>query len=201
MLGDVVAQQLDYSLKNIPIPSEDAYTTRLIEKVESVLKRMRWKAFFYLKGPTTDDPKETYGLKSRKCPPQVDELKAFEDDALKMIEMIEFRRVADPFQQRLRSDIQKIRASPDIIVPADKTRNLYEVNKEQYTKLLSNNITKHYKPTPAETYDQINSEAQTQLYHSVLSTLLDSLEPLCFSKGKDQENTSYAILPTNTTSC
>ena len=28
-----------------------------------------YKAFFYLKGPTTDDPKETYGLKSRKCPP------------------------------------------------------------------------------------------------------------------------------------
>jgi hypothetical protein len=32
--------QFDYSLKNIPIPSQDAYLNNLIEKVESVTKRM-----------------------------------------------------------------------------------------------------------------------------------------------------------------
>ena len=41
---------IDYSLKNIPIPSADSYKRRLIEKVESVIRRMRWKAFFFLKG-------------------------------------------------------------------------------------------------------------------------------------------------------
>ena len=181
---------LDYSLKNIPITSEDTYTTRLIEKVESVLKQMRWNAFFCLKGPTTDDPKVTYDLKSRKCSPQVDELKAFKDDALTIIEMIEFRRVTDPFQQQLRSDIQKIRASPDIIVPADKTRNLYEVNKEQYTKLLSNNITKHYKPTPAHTYDQINSEAQTIAATLELDDIMDAYITL-----KDHKDNFSRSLP------
>ena len=33
--------RFDYSLKNIPIPSQDAYLRNLIEKVENVLKRMR----------------------------------------------------------------------------------------------------------------------------------------------------------------
>ena len=42
--------RLEYSLKNIPIPSRDNYLRNLIEKVESVLKRMRWKAHFFLKG-------------------------------------------------------------------------------------------------------------------------------------------------------
>ena len=36
-----------YSMKNIPLPLKNAYLKRLIEKVESVLKRMRWKAFSF----------------------------------------------------------------------------------------------------------------------------------------------------------
>ena len=37
----------DYSLKNIPIPSQRKYMKTLISKVESVVHRMRWKAFFF----------------------------------------------------------------------------------------------------------------------------------------------------------
>ena len=39
----------NYSTKNIPIPSRNSFKKRLIEKVESVIKRMRWKAFFFMK--------------------------------------------------------------------------------------------------------------------------------------------------------
>ena len=49
--------QFDYSLKNIPIPSQDAYLRNLIEKVENVLKRMRWKAHFFLKEEKNFQPK------------------------------------------------------------------------------------------------------------------------------------------------
>ena len=41
---------LGYSLKNIPIPPNNAYTARLIQKTESLIKRMRWKAHFFLHG-------------------------------------------------------------------------------------------------------------------------------------------------------
>ena len=34
----------NYSMKNIPVPSEKLYKTTLINKVELLIKRMRWKA-------------------------------------------------------------------------------------------------------------------------------------------------------------
>jgi len=35
-------------MKIIPIPPKDTYKISLLEKVESVIKRMRWKALFFL---------------------------------------------------------------------------------------------------------------------------------------------------------
>ena len=40
--------KFDYSLKNIPTPSKIWYQLRLIDKIESVIKRMHWKAHFFL---------------------------------------------------------------------------------------------------------------------------------------------------------
>ena len=37
----------DYSLKNIPIPSNQSYLKTMIEKVEAFIKRIRWKAYFF----------------------------------------------------------------------------------------------------------------------------------------------------------
>ena len=47
-----------------------------------------------------------------------------------------------------------------MIVPANKTRNLYAVPKKEYDKLHRENITKSYKPAPDETYKEINDEAR-----------------------------------------
>ena len=41
----------------------------LIEKVESVLKRMRWKAHFFLKGEKNQQNTNHFGLLSNKTPP------------------------------------------------------------------------------------------------------------------------------------
>ena len=128
---------LGYSLKNIPIPSPSTYTTALIKRTEDVIKRMRWKAFFFLRNDDldSDDPesKETFGFRTRKCPPRVNELEAFEDDLLKMIENIDFRTASNDLQRRLDKDIQKIKNSKDVIVPADKTRNLYACQRRNMT--------------------------------------------------------------------
>ena len=150
---------LGYSLKNIPIPSPTAYTTRLIEKVEDLIKRMRWRAFFFLKNEQAEeeqDRKERFGFRTRKCPPRIEELEAFENDLLKIIEDLQFRKTSNELQERLRQDTERIKKSKDVIVPADKTRNLYAVGKTRYEKLLCENITKAYKPAPARTYDEIN---------------------------------------------
>ena len=44
------------------------------------------------------------------------------------------------FQEKLKHDITEIRNSNKVIVPADKTRNLYKMEKEDYNKFLSENI-------------------------------------------------------------
>ena len=54
----------------------------LIEKAESVLKRMRWKAHFFLKGEKSQENTRNFGLSSNKTPPTVLELKPFEEDVI-----------------------------------------------------------------------------------------------------------------------
>ena len=84
MDAELTTTSLGYSLKNIPVPSRKEYKKQLIEKTQDVTKRMRWKAFHFLKGAEDrdddeddrDSNKETYGFKSRKCPPRIDEMKA-----------------------------------------------------------------------------------------------------------------------------
>ena len=154
---------LNYSLKNIPIPSQTSYMKRLIEKTESVMRRMRWRAYHYLRGKDEDrlPTEKHFGLHSRKSPPHVEELKAFEEDLAKLIENVTFRNVFhDSFQKTLRHDITHIKRSEAIFVSADKTRNLYELKKEQYEKLLKENTTKHYRSADERAYHDINSEAQ-----------------------------------------
>lgn len=191
---------LNYSLKNIPIPSPSLYTEKLIEKVESLIRRMRWRAFFFLKSGNDDgyrtSSKETYGFKSRKCPPQSEELEAFEEDLLKMVETIQFRKTTNEFQQRLRKDVERIRQSKDVIVPADKTRNLYAVRKDQYEKLLQNNITKNYKTAEPQTYIDINREAQGVAQDLELSDRIECMAKRgAYITLKDHKNNFGKALP------
>ena len=153
---------LPYSWKNIPIPPNDVYKKRLVEMVEDVIRRMRWKAFFFLRGENgeTQVSEEKYGLKSRKCPPQVNALKAFEEDMLKLIDDLEFKKTNDDFQKTLKADMRRIKKSDAVFVQSDKTRNLYEVDRKQYEKLLHENVTKHYKRAPPDAYKSINAAAK-----------------------------------------
>ena len=151
----------DYSLKNIPTPNKISYQVKLVEKIESVLKRMRWKAHFF----SSDDEaarerKETFGFKSRFYPPQSADLESFEKDVLDIIKSIEFKETTDEFQKKLKADISEIKQSPDVLVFADKTNNIYKMTPENHDKLVKENITKVYKKAPQKLESSINSEAK-----------------------------------------
>ena len=129
---------------------------------ESVSKQMRWRTFIYLRNEDEEDERGDgmhYGFNSLWCPPQIDELKSFEDDVARLIESVEFRTPCDNFQNTLRKDITHIKDSQAIFVPADKTRNLYRMGKAQYKKLLRENLTRHYRSSNEDAYDEINAEA------------------------------------------
>ena len=150
----------DYSLKNIPIPPKQQYKIKLIEKIESLVKRMRWKAHFFLNPDTTANDKNNYGFKSRGCPPRLKEMDAFEDDLFNVVNNITFRNITDKFQTTLKKDINKIKDSENVFIFADKTTNLYEMSPTQHKKLLTENITKTYQKAPRKLEAAINSEAK-----------------------------------------
>ena len=149
---------ISYSTKNIPLPSRKDYLQRLIEKTEQFLRRMRWKAHFFLNPDTTSSTKETYGFKSTKNPPPVEELKDFEDDMLKMIQSVKFKQVNNPFLKKLKEDTDHIKNEPKLLIAADKTTNFYKLEPSTYNELLEKNITKSYKKALPETTQAIHKE-------------------------------------------
>ena len=152
---------INYSLKNIGIPSKDQYRRRLIEKVESVTQRMRWKAYFFLNKKTKATSNDNFGLPSKAFAPPVPQMKAFEDDLLKLTSNITFRKVDDPFLNQIKDDMKNIRISNNVHVLADKSTNVYTTSVDNYNKLLQENVTKTYKIAEENIMDSINEELQT----------------------------------------
>ena len=155
----------EYSLKNIPLPSERTYLKCLTDKVDNFIRRLRWKAFWYdrKQNKTSNDDDEVpinYYFKTSNTPPTNIHLKAFEDELYEMIRNIEFTHVHDSFQSQLRRDVRDIRSSENVLVFADKSTNLYEVDKDTYSKLLNDNITHTYKKTHNGAIDTIDREAK-----------------------------------------
>ena len=147
----------DYSLKNIGVPSKDTYRLCLIEKVESVVTRMRWKADFFLNGQSKYE-RNNFGLKSKKSPPPVKEMKGFEEDLVLMVERLRFREVHDPFLTKINNDLKKVNSSTNMYILAVKTRTLYETTPDQYDKILKDNITKSYKLGETNMLNNVNED-------------------------------------------
>ena len=155
---------LDYSLKNIPLPSEYTYFKAMIDKTENFMKRLRWKVFFFEldKDESFDDTTDRYfGFKSEKTPPRHHKfLDPFERDMWDIISNISFSNHKSHFQKKLDSDIRKINKSDSIFIPADKTNNIYEIGKDSYNKLLHDNISRSYKKADEKIERDINIEAK-----------------------------------------
>ena len=65
------------------------------------------------------------------------------------------------FQTQLLNDVKKIKDSHKIFVPADKSRNIYLISKDEYQKLLTEDITKTYKMTNRRKVYDINNETNS----------------------------------------
>ena len=151
-------------MKNIPIPSKNSYMKGLLEKAEAFIRRLRWKAHFYEKGNSVDkdennNERNNFGFKSNHSPPQNKHLKPFENDLYDMIRSIEFKPVKSQFLKKLKDDVSEIKNSQNLYVFADKTTNIYKMEKEDYGKLLKDNISKSYKKSSCDVKKDIDKEA------------------------------------------
>ena len=152
---------INYSKKNIPTASIAQYKLILTSKIEKVRKRMRWKVLEFLgKLESNSNKNETYGFKSLKCSPAVEEMAQLENDFLLLIKNLEFTKAHNDFQMRLRDDTKEIKASNMMFGSADKSRHIYKMEKVEYKKLLQDNITKTYKKWNEKKLRDINFAAK-----------------------------------------
>ena len=150
---------MDYSDKNIPIPSRQDYKIHLLSKTEKFIKRIRWKALEFL-GKLESTEKETYGFKSRNCPPIVGEVANFEHDLMMMIKNIQFTNIKNDFQTKLRNAISDIQKCEKVLIPADESRNIYQMETGDYKKLLDDNIRRTCQKSDERKINNINKDAK-----------------------------------------
>ena len=111
------------------------YLNILIDNFELLVKRIQWKRRKGLFFENESGSTFKYGSETPKCPPQHKDLMEFQDDLQKMISNVLFRRVKNDFQNRIKNDIRSIQSSKKVFAFADKTRNIYEMEKSNYRSL------------------------------------------------------------------
>ena len=60
---------------------------------------------------------------------------------LLMVKNIKFCKVRNNFQMKLHEDLKEVRSSKKTLTFADKTSNMYRLDKKQYRRLLQNAVT------------------------------------------------------------
>ena len=76
------------------------------------------------------------------------------------IKNLEFKRVNNEFQSNLKNDIRQIRESNNLVVSADKSRNIYKVSKANFERMMHENVTKTYKKCNTNKSNSINLAKQ-----------------------------------------
>ena len=89
---------------------------------------MWWKAFYFSKKQLNPDEEllNTYRFKSEKTLPPNNDIIGFENNIYELIHNLRYCKVTNNFQKHLVNDIALLKSSKNIIVPVDKTTNLYE---------------------------------------------------------------------------
>ena len=87
-------------------------------------------------------------------------MEEFEEDLYGIATSIKYRNVNNNFQEKLKSDISKIKSSANMFIFADKTNNIYEMKPQDHEKLIMENITKTYQKAPDKLEKAINMRAK-----------------------------------------
>ena len=115
-------------------------------------------------------------------------MKQFEDDVAKMIENIKFRNYSDKFINMVEEDKKRVRTSQSVFIPADKTRNMYEMSAPAYDKLVTENVTKTYKLADINTAKNINTELKDIACHLNIANRIEPMaETPAFISLKDHK--------------
>ena len=100
----------------------------------------------------------------------------------------------------MKEDIKLINSSKNILLSADKTQNFYEIKKEDYEKIIHENVTKTYKKSDVSLPKKINKEAKRITKNFDVADRLNIMaKQECFVTIKDHKedyrtNPKYRLL-------
>ena len=178
---------LGHSVKDIPVPSRKEYKKMMINSYLRFTRNMRWRVLHFL-NPSRKQMKETFGFKSLKNPPVIDELVDFENDFRELVFNIEFEEKPNHFQQKLQSEKEKIMKEPHLIIGADKTSNFYKVKPKDYKELLKKNVEAEYKKENVKNVNKVN-KAHNKIVRKleISDRVFKTVERNCFITLKDHK--------------
>ena len=108
------------------MPSKSKYLKYIVERVESFVRRLRWKAYHFCKEYRENGSGhcKNVGFQTVATPPQNEDVNVFENDMYDMIRNIEFTNIRNEFLDHLNKDIESIRSSKNMLVFAGKSTKL-----------------------------------------------------------------------------
>ena len=80
----------------------------------------------------------------------------FHDELCDIAKNLKYRKFPNNFHKKLKIDLRNIDSENKVFIKADKTRNLFKTEKEDYLEFLRNNITKDHKKFPKDIIEKIN---------------------------------------------
>ena len=179
---------LTYAEKCIGLHSEHVIKRTLIFRTEQVLSRMRWK-LWHIRNPNNNESKERFGFRTTDSPPVMDELIRFEEDVLNLMKNIKFKPARNQLNEKIKRDLHEIRGKQKILVKGDKSRRIFQVDKEDYVKAMKDEITKKYKKANPQKICEVNREAARLTSKLELDDRIDALpEGEAFFTFKDHKN-------------
>ena len=173
-----------FSSKVIGQYPKSLYIRDLIDRVNDVSKRIRWKYIWFKKEQwkkeqlrnrslveqdleNQDENVETneceqinsYGFRTEKHPPKQPELSKFEDEVLSIMTNIQFRLATNDLQRDVTEVRKRLKETDKVIIESDKTTNYYSMSCYDHDKKLLECITAEYKKGDLRLVNDINSEA------------------------------------------
>ena len=159
-----------YSMRNIPVPGRKEHKTKTIKQTGKFVKNVRWAGLFAKHGGQIDsldhpdlpiilERKETFGFKSGNAPPIIPEFLEFEKELWNIVKNIKYFNRTNEFQKMLKKDLDELSKLDKIVVFADKTNNLYCLDKADYLKVAKDNITRDYQITDSAKVNIVNQKA------------------------------------------
>lgn len=143
--------------------NETTYNCKLYEMAARFINRVRWKTYWSVDGNNDQEenhqPERYNVFKSNRAGPINDNLVAFEEEFYDLIGNIEFKKKDNPLSKKMNNDLKQMKECKKVFMFADKSTNIYKVDKEKYNKLLHENVTKQYKKAPPNMVAKINDEA------------------------------------------